>query len=191
MNLTVHNIKLSLKIPCIDLKTLREIFPGEKKSFRNYFLVQDRFNWTFFKHRSLGKSNVLESSGPTTQHVNVTSIKKFEEIPDVISHLCGKIGISPNSVIYKIDNISAKLKLNPIDIEKFQFFNQDLKTQYNIEKFPGLFIKKKQQSVLHAKGATFILFSSGKVNIVGASSLEIVKRSAQWISERCAPIQIV
>ena len=184
MSLSIHNIKLSLKIPCIDLQSLEKAFLGNKKKvFRNFFCVSDSgYNYVFFKHRSLDKN-------PTKQHINVTSIKQFDDISNVIDNLCTKINILPKELSYKIDNISAKLVLNhPLDIEKFQFINQDLKLQYNIEKFPGVFVKKGLQTDPNAKKATFILFASGKINIVGVQSLEILEKSAQWITQRCAPI---
>ena len=184
MSLTIHNFKLSFKIPCIELEILAKAFPGDKKVYRNYFVVSDKnYSFTFFKHCSQKNSK--------NQHLNVTSIKRIEDIPDVVNHLCAKINISPQEISYKIDNVSAKVQLNKsLDIEKFQFLNQDLKIQYNIEKFPGLFIKKNLQNDINAKAATFILFNSGKINIVGARSLEIVEQSAQWITERCALMMI-
>ena len=109
------------------------------------------------------------------------------DIIDAVHRLCIKIDISPKDLSYNIDNISARLMLkHPIDIEKFEFANQDLKLQYNIEKFPGVFIKKRLQTNPFAKRATFILFTSGKINIVGVRTLEILEESAQWITERCA-----
>ena len=185
MSLTIHNYKLSIKIPCIELSILEKAFPGKKKVYRNYFVTSDNnYSFTFFKHCS-------QKNHSKNQHLNVTSIKKNDDIPDVINHLSTRINIPKEHITYKIDNVSATLQLEkPLDIEKFQFLNQDLKMQYNNEKFPGLFIKKKQQNNVHAKAATFILFTSGKINIVGARSLEAVEESARWVTERCAPMMI-
>lgn len=175
MSVTVHNIKISAKIPYRGLDVIQQCFPGPKKFFKNFFIVDDRFNFCFFKysqHKSTGK-RILGK-----HHVNITRIRNFEEIKEAIKILAERTNISISEIIHTTDNITATTKLErKIDIEKFQAYNKGLKIHLNLEKFPGLFVKRGF--------ITLILFNSGKINFIGCNQLSVIEESCYWIKEKC------
>lgn len=156
----IKNIKISLKIEKISLNSVLEQLKQEGILFEtksNYIIIRDKFIYIFFK----SKSGVIN-------HINVTKIPKVEEIEISTDILKNKIFKNLNVVILteKIDNITAsydaKKELNQFEI--LSKFRDTHNIRYNKEKFPGMFIK-----VLHG---TFIIFHSGKINLVGCQNLD-------------------
>lgn len=99
-------------------------------------------------------------------HLNVTRIKSVEEIEDV-KKIVSKI--LKRKVIYiKIDNIMATSAMNhPISLQNLAQNQLRTIAKFNIETFPGLFLKYKE--------GTIILFHSGKIVIVGCRSEKDIK----------------
>lgn len=182
MSVSVHNIKISVKVPYRGLEALQQCFSGKKKIFRNFFVVDDSgFNFCFFKYR---QTKFSMECIQRKHHVNITKIRNFLEITEAIDILVKRINISLADISYTIDNITARTILPfGIDLEKFQIENKDLNLHQNLEKFPGLFIK--------LGFITLALFRSGKINFVGCKSLSIIEETNNWIRERCLASMIM
>ena len=102
--------------------------------------------------------------------MNITGLKSWGDIFEAIDILASLINVSPAEIHYQIDNFTAGGDLGfEIDLALFQCFANNAVIQYNPETFPGLFMKHGE--------ITFILFSSGRVNIVGARKYEEVQES--------------
>lgn len=156
----IKNIKISLKIEKISLNSVLEQLEQENILFEtksNYIIIRDKFIYIFFKSKN-GMIN----------HINVTKIPKVEDIKISVCMLKEKIfkDLNVSIIKEKIDNITAscdlKKELNQIEI--LNRFRSTHNIRYNKEKFPGMFIK-----VLHG---TFIIFHSGKINLVGCQNLD-------------------
>jgi hypothetical protein len=154
----VKNIKLSLKAEKISLNSVvncleQNWIPFEVKG--NYLVIRHKYVYIFFKLRD-----------SIIKHINVTKIPNVNDIEDCISNLKNVILKGIETVISecKIDNLTAiydaKYCINlmkVLDNNKSNFL-----IRYNKEKFPGLFIRTDK--------GTFIIFHTGKVNLVGCQS---------------------
>ncbi len=110
--------------------------------------------------------------------VNITGIKRFEDIQDAVTNFCQTFQLTRDQISdYVIDNVSAngdfgkrldliqlKNKINSEEGEKII-----ASSSYNTDYFPAAFCKS------YSIG-TVLLFFSGKFNIVGAKSQEDVSR---------------
>lgn len=155
----IKNIKISLKITKIPLNSVINQFEKENISYNtknNYIIVRRVFVFIFFKPKSSEIS-----------HINITGIPNIESIYESITIL--KDIILKSLIIiplnFKIDNLTAvydyKQFIDQIEILKRSKDKHIVK--FNKEKFPGLFIK--------VKFGTFIIFHTGKVNLVGCQDI--------------------
>lgn len=148
----IKNIKISLKIKPIYLNSVLKHFDKERITYKiknNYVIINNKFVYILFKPRD-----------SIIKHINVTKIPDIESISNSLNLL--KDTISYLIILsYKIDNITAvydyKKEINQLKILNNHKHLFNLK--FNKEKFPGLFLK-----VLLG---TFIIFHTGKVNLVG------------------------
>lgn len=155
----VANVKVSLKTSKISLDNVYVIANEKKlycKNYKNFIVLKSVFTYIIFK----SKEQQSES------HINITKIPKVCSISKAIDFI--KSLISCSIISYKIDNIIAttnlRRDLNLANISK----NCELENiKYNNEKFPGLFIKFDE--------GTVILFHSGKLVIVGCKSEENIR----------------
>jgi len=151
----IKNIKLSLKTSEITLNTVIDHFTTSNITFErksNYIIIRKQFIYVLFKP----KNNIIT-------HINVTKIPNIDNITIAIEHLLTEILNSLNVKILhqKIDNLTAiydqKKSIDQLAIIKKShplYF-----IRFNKEKFPGLFLKDRL--------GTFIIFHTGKVNLVG------------------------
>lgn len=189
------NIKISFKICTVSLSTVQELCPGlgyKFKAFPNFLVVRPNtsigevHNWVC----TVFKKNIAKDA---LQHVNVTNIKSFDDIDSVISHLtCLRLIVLPGTV--RIDNVTGLMQVRELIIpdiirsiqqnEKEVCLKLDtvfwgthsLTVHYNNERFPGLFIKFKRNSL---KSGTAIVFHSGKIVIIGCKNLTQLR----WVSK--------
>ena len=165
----ISNIKISFKLLTWDLQNIKSICM--KKSI----LVKDYLNYIVFTEKYT--SIIFKQSQNQSNHVNVTKIKSINTIQNSILHLGNILNANLENITYTIDNITASGKLScEVNLENFLKNNLELKTSYNIEKFPGLFIKQKS--------GTIILFSSGKFVIVGAKKICDLQNYKQLLKEK-------
>lgn len=154
----VTNVKLSLKIRYICLDTVENILNKlniSVKSYPNFLVFRKTYTFILFK-----------SKDKIRNHINVTNIKKVENLDAAINTLKDILDFKSADIFSTtVDNITAsfsvKTDFNFLDIlEKFKTF---AKVTYNNEKFPGIFLK--------FKFGTVIIFHTGKCIIIGCKSL--------------------
>ena len=115
-------------------------------------------------------------------HVNITKIPSTEHIPKALDEL--KLVISSKFIteVFKIENMTCLYQITT-EINLLTFYNNlklnvdfgIIQKRYNSEKFPGMFLTLKKCSAL--------IFSSGKIVIIGASSEEDAKQGIKIIYE--------
>jgi TATA-box binding protein (TBP) (component of TFIID and TFIIIB) len=159
----IKNIKISLKVSEISLNSvLKEIQNNkdEKISYKvrnNYIIIRNKYVYILFKPKN-----------SKIQHINITGIPNNEKIYDSIKNLTNNIWKSFNFDIirHKIDNLTAVYD-NKNQIDQMKILNRFQQThviRFNKEKFPGLF--------LTVQLGTFIIFHTGKVNLVGCKNAD-------------------
>ena len=168
--LSVTNLKVSLKVLPICLDTVcsnAEISQTNFKRYNNFVVIQDNFTYIIFKNK-IGFNT----------HVNITKIKKFEDIEESKTYFSENFLTCLNSKIisHKIDNITASYDLKKT-INIFQViekFKDICEVRYNNETFPGVFLKHKL--------GTIIVFHSGKTIIIGSKDLSKLQCLIQFLT---------
>ena len=132
------------------------------KQYNNFNVIKNKYAYIIFT-----KSKIRQKF-----HVNITKIPSFDHVPKAIEELKNIIE-NPFSVEdIKIENITClhilNKEINLIEvfrnISSSNFSKDIIHARYNPEKFPGMFIKLRKCSIL--------LFSSGKMVVIGATSKE-------------------
>lgn len=151
---SVKNIKISVKVKTICLKNTIKKLNSQNigvNVYLNYITFKNKYSYVIFKTSKCG-----------TNHVNVTKIEDFSHINEsltVLQRCCGVTVLS-----HKVDNIIATYSgLNTINLPDLVIKNVFNCTKYNPERFPGLFVK--------CEDGTVIIFHSGKLVIVGCKTL--------------------
>ena len=121
------------------------------KQQRNIFIIKNLFSITIFKN-------------PNERYqLNVTGIKSIKLVPDVIKWIfsiyCSEYTFE--LLCCKIDNITACFNLG-YTISLSNLALQLTSSKYNPERFHAVYFKNDK--------GTAVIFSSGKINIVGAKS---------------------
>lgn len=158
----VTNVKLSLKIRFICLDTVKQILSDLNiciKSYPNFLVFKKIYTFVLFK----SKDNIQN-------HLNVTNIKRHENIEDVILTFKTLLNLEESDILSTtIDNITASFSIQ----SSFKFFDvlKNFKTlskvTYNNEKFPGIFLKFKL--------GTVIVFHTGKCIVIGCKNLSDIE----------------
>lgn len=157
----ITNIKVSLKINPLCLSSVQKELKSQNipfSTYTNFIVVRKIFTYIIFK-TGTQKNN----------HVNITKINSESAIITAIEILQTLL---TNVVIQKqtVDNITASTNLHkPILLTHLPniYRNIDCIISYNPEKFPGLFIK--------VKNGTIIIFHTGKCIIIGAKTLNDIE----------------
>ena len=157
----ITNIKVSLKINPLCLSSVQKELESQNIPFTiytNFIVVRKIFTYIIFK---TGKQK--------NNHINITKINSEPVIKTAIEILQT---ILKNIVIQKqtVDNITASVNLyKPITLSHIPniYRNIDCTISYNPEKFPGLFIK--------VKNGTIIIFHTGKCIIIGAKTIDDIE----------------
>jgi TATA-box binding protein (TBP) (component of TFIID and TFIIIB) len=155
----VKNIKISLKISKLPLNSVINQFEVENIQYKiknNYIILRNIFLYILFKPKNSEIS-----------HVNITGIPNVESISKSIEILNKDIlkSLTIVPLEYKIDNLTAVYDHKQA-IDQFKILNNSINhyiIKFNKEKFPGLFIKVEL--------GTFIIFHTGKVNLVGCQKI--------------------
>ena len=190
-NLFISNIKLSTKLNSITIDEVEQLclnkdilyhkfdnficfnIKREKRSIKNPEEF-DHFAYSIWKKAECLKNNTSNPAFNNKSHCNISKVKE-NEIGECLRKLKWFLDISTEKIKYKIDNITATIKTDhKINLKKFAKQNQDEENiSYNPESFPGLVIKKN--------GLTYIVFTSGSINIVGGKSREQILEGIPWI----------
>jgi len=150
----IKNIKVSLKINSISLNSVLNDLERNQVLYSiksNYIIFRKEFVYVLFKPKHL-----------IVNHVNITKIPDVDSIVKSIDFLKSILSSQILEIkSSKVDNITAVYDMNK-EIEQFKILDsfKDLyHIKFNKEKFPGLFLK--------VEFGTFIIFHTGKVNLVG------------------------
>ena len=167
----ITNIKLSLKTSFICLSSvqtllLKKDLLGSKKisvkEYANFLVIKHIFTYVLFK-----------SSNKEINHCNITNVSKFSDIDYACDHFLKTLlqELNVTEIFRRVDNISATLnlflKINIHDI--IPYFKSKCNIGYNSEKFPGVFLKFKE--------GTVIIFHTGKCVFIGCKT----KRSLECL----------
>lgn len=158
----VTNIKLSLKIRFICLDTVEQILKKLNlgiKSYPNFLVFKKNYTFVLFKSKDCIQN-----------HLNVTNIKKYENIEDAIYTLKFLLNFEVNDIFSTtIDNITASFSIQRSFkfLDVLETFKSLSKVTYNNEKFPGIFLKFDI--------GTVIIFHTGKCIVIGCKSLSNIE----------------
>jgi TATA-box binding protein (TBP) (component of TFIID and TFIIIB) len=149
----IANVKVSIKTTPIFLDiVLAKAIDGQFycKNFINFIVLKLKYTYIIFKKNKNSEN-----------HINITKIPTIADICEAIEIIREFTGAL---IKYKkVDNIIATTFLNKaLDLNDICKKGNFKSIKYNNEKFPGLFIKLAQ--------GTIILFHSGKVVVVGAKT---------------------
>ena len=167
-DVTISNIKLSCKIDLLDETTISLNKEADTRSHGNFTVVKKRYVYIIFKKRKNKQS----------YHVNITKVPSSAEIMSSIDQL-SRI-ITNNFIVksYNIENMTCSFDAGfniPVikvfdQLEKKSFVK---KARFNPERFPGIFVTFEFNTIL--------LFSSGKMVIIGANDMQSVEDSLDKI----------
>ena len=171
MLISVRNIKLSAKFPCLSLEEIVERCDNAGIMYKCY----PNFVQLYFPHSKLRASFFKTRS--SSQHVNVTGIKNFLELSDNLAQICQLCDIPVTKISYKVNNVTAVTNFNQsicFDslIPKLQ--QAGLLCRSNKELFAGLSIKSDSCSA--------ILYPSGALVLLGADNIKSCQELADNIS---------
>ena len=185
MEICVSNVKISCKVQICNKNSISFNRDIPLKCYNNFSVIKTKYTYIIFTKTKIHRKF----------HVNITKIPSLDHISKAIDELKNIIKEPFLVENLKIENITClhvlekninlletfkNLKKNQYeennDLKKNQYEeNNDLKgnniivqVQYNPEKFPGIFLKLETCSVL--------LFSSGKLVVIGATSEEEAKK---------------
>jgi TATA-box binding protein (TBP) (component of TFIID and TFIIIB) len=162
MDPVINNVKAHIVVSqtCVEEIT-KQLSIKNTKKHHNYLVIRERYTYIFF---------------PKKGHINITGIKTYSDIDNVIENLCKDFQLERAliSSSLTIDNITAggdfgkKLDVGAIQ-EKLNKQKNEFTVKFDRNYFPGAFCKTFQTG-------TIIIFRSGKYVIVGAKCLEDVNK---------------
>ena len=160
----ISNLKISVK--CHGCFSPRFLNTDSK---RNFSVIRRKFTYIIFK--------VCERNQESGQHVNITKIRTFGQVKESLHELKTMLLWGEISTPI-IDNITASfdlgrhLILNSVYLRLKKLYKS---VRYCPQRFPGLFLKINLGSAL--------IFSSGKVCLVGFKHIEDIEKTEQAIKK--------
>jgi len=151
----IRNVKISvLYRSSVNDEHFRRIAKDRNAEFRrrrNFIVIKDIYPITIFP------------KGNNHYHFNITGIKSLSIVPRVISWLNQYYCFDDTFEVirHSIDNITAAFDLRQ-ELSLHLLATHLLGSTYNPERFPAFFYKNDK--------TTALIFSSGKVNILGCKS---------------------
>lgn len=184
MSLLISNTKLSAKIPDRSLLEIEENCIQQKidySTYNNYIVFRSsNFTYTIFKKKSLKN---CDKTSDSKQHANIT-VRNSSKIEEAIILLKKILQYDKDvNIPFKIDNLTATAALGKsVNVNDFLQSTRNIsdKISFNPEKFPAIFIRHKN--------GTILLFRSGILNILGCKSTEELNETFSWIRSICANI---
>ena len=152
------------------------VIERKRKRQRKHPLKKDYFSYSIWKNSLVDQSDTI--------HCNITKVEDEGEIHKAIRKLQKLLEIPVIKTKYQIDNITATIKVgHKINLKKFERQNRYIEDiDYNPETFPGLKITKNN--------LTYVLFTSGSINIVGGKSKKQVWDGIPWIKSKIPRLKI-
>ena len=170
MEVLDSNVKISCKVHLINSDEISFNTDNTIKRYNNFVVVKKKNSFIIFTKTTQNRHF----------HVNITKIPSTEHISKALDKL--KLIISSEFVveIFKVENMTclyqSKAEIKLLSFYNYLKSNEDfgiINKRYDPEKFPGVFLKVKKCSAL--------VFSSGKIVIIGASSEEDAKQGIKIV----------
>ena len=191
-DLNLSNFKISTKLKSLTLNSIEQLCLNKDiphKRFSNFICFnikrkrkrlkknpnqKDYFAYSIWKKAECLKNNDPVDERCETLQCNITKIRK-NEIPKCLRKLQRFLEIPIEKTKYEIDNITATIHTGfKINLRKFEKQNRYIEDIfYNPEAFPGLVIRKNN--------LTYVVFTSGSINIVGGKSKKQILKGLPWI----------
>ena len=158
------------------------IYRRKKRSRKNPKIF-DHFAYSIWKKAECRKNKKLNPALNDKSHCNISKVEE-NEIAKCLRKLQRFLNIPTEKTDYRIDNITATIKINhKINLKKFEKQNRYKENiSYNPESFPGLVIRKNN--------LTYIVFTSGSINIVGGKSKKQILGGIPWIKSVVPKLKI-
>jgi TATA-box binding protein (TBP) (component of TFIID and TFIIIB) len=152
----ITNVKVSIKTSFFGLNTVDEVLLHKTfKRYSNFIVYREKYTYIIFKS---GKSS--------TNHINVTKIKRLEDVDEAIKHITCLLRVE--ELKRTIDNITVSINLQKkINLLALPHFKESISTSFNPEKFPGVFVKFTY--------GTIILFHTGKCILIGVKTISDIE----------------
>jgi TATA-box binding protein (TBP) (component of TFIID and TFIIIB) len=165
MEYKITNIKISVKCKNICLDTVKKFLCDSSipfKKYNNYIVTKAKYTYIIFKKNIKNVDNIF--------HVNITNIPSLEYLSEAINTL-KKFDKNTTTISYSVDNITVSKDFkHSIDIKNLlSYIPTDIKTTYNSETFPGVFMKFPH------KIGTAILFHTGKCVFLGCRTVDNIE----------------
>ena len=174
IDLTINNVKISCKIQLLQDDSIS--FNTDNfviKYYPNFCVIKSKFTYIIFTKKK-EKNN--------TFHVNITKIPNLQYVTEAIENLTNIIKEKHTITNESIENLTcfyhAPLKINLKQVyNNYTCFDNTniVALRYNPEKFPGMFI--------NLKNCTVLLFSNGKLVVIGASKETEAKNGVLHVLE--------
>ena len=194
-DLFLSNFKISTKLESISLHHIEELCLNKDiayKKFSNFICFKiyrrkkrcrkdpkkfEHFSYSIWKKAECLKNNASISSHNDKNHCNISKVEEKKEIGKSFRKLQRFLKIPLKKPDYSIDNITATIKTgHKINLKKFEKINRYKENiTYNPESFPGLVVRKNK--------LTYIIFTSGSINIVGGKSRKQILKGIPWIKK--------
>ena len=170
IDLTINNVKLSCKIQLLEDNDIS--FNTDNclvKYYPNFCVIKSKFTFIIFTKKK---------EQDYTFHVNITKIANLHYVTEAIAKLSDIVKEKHAIEHVKIENLTCfyhapqTINLRQV-LDDFKNYSNSnvISLRYRPEKFPGMFITLKQCTVL--------LFSNGKLVVIGASNEKDAK-SGIW-----------
>ena len=168
--LAISNVKLSCTIRLLQAANISFHTDKKIKFYPNFCTVQEKYSYIIFTKPGAKKSF----------HVNITKIPNFEHIDRALIELADVIKESYAVERIRVENVTCTYHAPFIVNLKQLFywlnsgFHPDIcNLTYSPEKFPGMFFKLKP--------CTILLFSNGKIVVIGASNKEDARKGISYV----------
>ena len=165
IELTINNVKISCKIQLTQANNLSFNTDNSLvKFYNNFCVIRNKFTFIIFTKKK---------KGDTTYHVNITKIPNLICVDEALAKLSSIINEEHTVQQKRIENLTCLHQINKTINLKHLYKILNINSQnvlnfrYRPEKFPGMF--------LSFKNCTVLLFSNGKLVIIGASNEEDAK----------------
>ena len=180
IDLSINNVKISCKLRLLQNDNVS--FNTDNcliKYYPNFCVIKSKFTYIIFTKKK---------EKDRTFHVNITKISNLFYVQEAISKLTEIINEKHVIENDKVENLTCLYyKPQPINLRQlFNNFNEFDGTnivalRYRPEKFPGMFI--------NFKNCTVLLFSNGKIVVIGASNETDAKNGILQILELVRRLQ--
>ena len=134
------------------------------------------------KYKFVIKNKIIIVYGHSPYLLNVTGLKSKKDIDEIICDIESLYDVKCNKV--KLDNIFYSHKdRKTISLWHLYYFLRGYSpdgylVDYNVESFPGMFLKTKSKQL-----PTIILFTTGSFSIIGGKSFESVKIAKSFVNK--------